>query len=186
MKNYTSIKIPKKLENRRNFIAVLILVALPIILGGVYVAQQLSSEANVISEPTNFLATRDSETSATVSFDTAKNVKATILCADTVDGVKFFCGEDPDATTDHSISTADFNVNLNTGQGYYVFSNIIETNDPIGFIPADTNDPAFGLSTNFYNEETLGLCWGEEGYDPQLDVDQDGCVYTSDLVQLYE
>jgi len=186
MKNYTSISSPFTLQNRRNVVAAIILFILPLVLGGLFFVQQFRSQANVISKPENFFATRVSATAARVEFSTAQQVKATILCAVSLNGVKFFCGEDATATVEHSILTSDAGVNLNTGQGYYVYTNITGNEEPIGYIPADVDDPTFGLSVNVYGDENLGLCTGDEGFDPKLDINQDGCVYTNDMVTLYE
>jgi hypothetical protein len=189
MKNYTEIrKIPNhdsSSNSRRNIIAVMLLIILPLVLGGIFVAQKFKSNAEVITRPENFHAERLSATSAQIDFETSQEVKATIFCAVSEKGVKFFCGNDKDVTEDHSILTADFKVNLNTGQGYYVYTNIPGTPDPIGYIPADKDDPTFGLDVDVYNDDSLGLCDGDEGFDPKLDVNQDGCVYTNDLAELY-
>src|SRR3990167_6244938 len=144
MQNYTKIKNPFKIEKRRNLVAASILIILPLVLGGVFFVQQYRSRANVFSKPEEFHASRVSATSAQVNFVTTQSVKATIMCAVSQKGVKFFCGEDSAATVQHSILTSDFSVNLNTGQGYYVFSNITGDDLPIAYIPADTTNPTFG------------------------------------------
>lgn len=189
MKNYTDlngVSVSNRASgNKRNVVAVIILIILPLVLGGLFVVQKFRSSAEVITQPEQFHAERLSATSARIEFQTAQQAKITVFCAVSIKGVKFYCGEDEDPVVKHSISTADFKVNLNTGQGYYVFTNIPQITGPIGYIPADKDNPTFGLDSNIYGEDNLGLCLGDENFDPKLDVNQDGCVYTNDLVQLY-
>lgn len=189
MKNYTelgNITGHKKFsESKKNIVAVMILIILPLVLGGLFMVQKFRSSAEVITRPEQFHADRLSATSARIEFQTAQQSKISIFCAVSLKGVKFYCGEDENPETKHTISTADFKVNLNTGQGYYVFTNIPQITGPIGYIPADKDNPTFGVDSNVYGDDNLGLCLGDDEFDPKLDVNQDGCVFTNDLVQLY-
>ena len=183
MKNYTKINNPFKSSSKKNIIAVALLIILPLVFGGIFMVQKFTSSANVVSQPEGFHAERVTAKSAQIDFSTAQEVKATLLCATTKTAVKFYCGEDTTPVTKHSILTSDYKVTLNTGQGYYVYSNITADGNPFGYIPAYGDNPTFGLKNTMYTNESLGLCLGDEGFDPQLDVNQDGCVNTSDLVE---
>lgn len=166
-------------------IALALFVLLPVLLGGVYVVQRLSSRASEVCPAYDVTTQRLSENTGQVSFSTNCPVKAQIFCAVGKDGVQFFCGEDQEATMNHIIMTSD-DVTLSTGIGYYVFINTGFEEKEMSYISADPTDPTFGLDANLYNDVVVGVDETEAQFDPALDLNHDGFINMQDKAEFYD
>lgn len=181
--NYTSLS-GSKISSRGAKI-VLSLLMLPVLVGGVYVAQQYFTSASESCPPTNIQTERTSNTSAVVSFSTTCETKAEIYCSVGEDGVQFFCGEDANPTMNHIINTQD--VTLNTDVPYYVYIETGMENRAQGYVSASPTDVTFGLDFSVYDDETIiGITSEDPAYDPAYDINQDGMINMLDRAEFYE
>lgn len=169
----------------RTAMALVLFILLPVLLGGVYVVQRLSSRASEVCPAYDVTTQRLSETTAQVSFSTDCPVKSQIFCAVGKNGVQFFCGEDQDATINHIVMTSD-DVTLSTGIGYYVSIDTGVEQRALSYIPADPIDPTFGLDANLYNETIVGVDENDAQYDPAFDINQDGFINMHDKAEFYD
>ena len=174
----------KMLSERRLILIVGILILLPLVIGSVFFVNKREPQA-ASSAPTNIKTTRISTVAGEVCFDTDLPVEAALRCSIGITGVKIFCGKDATPQMSRCLKTSDFDVTLNSGTGYYVFINTGREQESLAYIPASPDDPKFSLDAESYTEEALWICRGESGFDPALDINQDGCVNLADMDEFY-
>jgi hypothetical protein len=171
-------------RNRRLLPILILVVLLPAIVASVYFINKRQSRA-AVATPTNIQTKRLTTVVGQVCFDTDIEIESSIDCSIGLQGTKFFCGKDDAPKTHRCFKTDDFNINLNPGTGYYVFINTGREQPSLAYIPASPDDPKFSLQLESYEEDHLWLCRGEQGFDPALDINQDGCVNLSDMAEFY-
>ncbi|KXK11198.1 MAG: hypothetical protein UZ22_OP11002000402 [Microgenomates bacterium OLB23] len=159
---------------------------LPLVLGGIYYTTQIRSKASGSAEILDAKAVRISNVAAEISFRTSIAVQTTLQCALSRTGVRFFAGEDADATTQHLINTQQFNVTLNTNTPYYCYIYSGDQKPTEIFVPASPLSKTFGIDGSAFSNDVYGACKGDEDYDPSLDINQDGCVLLNDLNEFPE
>lgn len=165
----------------RTLFLIISLVLLPFILGGVYYTTQIRSKASANAEILNAKAVRVSNVAAEISFQTSVSVAATLQCALTRTGVKFFAGEDAEASTQHIINTQQFNVTLNANTPYYCYIYSGDQEPTEVFVPASPLSRTFGIDGSAFSNDVYGACKGDDDFNPALDINQDGCVLLNDL-----
>ncbi len=180
------LHLPDKYKGKeKQFIFLAIFaVLIPVIFGGMYAVQKIRPSASASCPPTDLKVRRVSERAASISFTTSCSVKAEVYCAAGRSGVQFFCGEDGVETLNHIISTDE--VTLSSNVGYYVFIDTGLSTRTLGFIPASTHSPTYGLSNESFNEQTMGSTRDDVTYDPALDINQDGVINVLDKLEFYE
>ena len=182
------INIAKLKQDRKRFWGLVILVILlPLVIASVFVANRLQPRAESASKPNDIKTKRLTGNSFQISFSTDLPIKATVDFSIGITGAKFRCAEDATAETVHKISNNDLEppVNLNPGLGYYAYINSGLEKPTLAYIAAQPDDPTFSLSFTSFSEDSLWLCRDDQGFDPALDVNQDGCVNLADMVELY-
>lgn len=171
----------------RTLVLLIPLLLLPFLVGGLYYATQLRSKANVNVEVVNAKAVRISNVAAEISFQTTAAVDTTLQCAISRTGVKFFAGQDGEPSTQHLINTQKFNVTLNPNTAYYCYIYINSQQlPPELFVPASPLSRTFGIDASAFSNGVYGTCTGDEGFNPALDINQDGCILLNDLNEFPE
>ncbi len=184
IKDSTQKVIQNLKKNPRASAGVILALMLPLLLGSVYVVQQLRPRATESCPPTNVRTERVSASTGRVIFNTSCAVQAQIYCSIGRTGIEFFCGEDVSASSTHVIETTD--VTLNTNTGYYVFIDTeLEQRTP-AYIPASPDDITFGLDPLQFTTDALGVTADEPNFDPALDLNNDGVVNIFDRAYFYE
>ena len=178
--------MPNKYKGKeKQFIfLVILLVLIPVIFAGMYAVQKIRPSASASCPPTDLKVRRVSERAASITFTTGCTVKAEVYCAAGRAGVQFFCGEDTVETLNHIISTEE--VTLSSNVGYYVFVDTGTATRALGYIPASTDSPTYGLSNESFNEQTMGSTKDDSTYDPSLDINQDGVINVMDKLEFYD
>ncbi|OGK15389.1 hypothetical protein A3H80_01535 [Candidatus Roizmanbacteria bacterium RIFCSPLOWO2_02_FULL_37_19] len=177
-----------KLKSDKRLLGIVLLVVLlPFLVVSAFVVTRFRPKAEFASKPTNITTERVSGTGFRISFVTDLEVRATVDCSIGIDGAQFRCAEDSKATITHDLSNQDLDppVNLNPGTGYYVRIHTGLASPTLAYIPAAPDNRLFSLSFNSFTEDALWLCQEDEGFDPALDVNQDGCVNLLDMAELY-
>ena len=158
-------------------------IVLPLLIWGIYAVNVWRSQADTGCPATNVRSQRVSVSAGTVTFDTACEVKAEMQCSAGRGGVQFLCGPDETPTTHHVLSTSG--VTLSSNVGYYTFIQTGVAERALGYIPASPTNPTYGLQFDDVDETTLGTSAGEPGFDPALDINQDGVISVLDKVEFY-
>lgn len=181
------IKTSMKSVKPKTLVLLIPLLLLPFIIGGLYYATVIRSKAQTSVEITDATADRISNVAAKVTFNTSVSVATSMQCAVSRTGVRFFAGDDLEASTQHIFDTQISNVTLNPNTSYYcyIYVNGQDTGTEI-FIPASPLSRTFGIDASIYTNEVYGACTGDPSFDPELDINQDGCILLNDLNEFPE
>lgn len=180
------LHLPERYKGKEKSIMVVgvLLILIPVVFAGMYAINTIRPQAQASCSAADIHVSRVSERAASVSFSTSCSVKAEVYCAAGRTGVQFLCGEDTVETLNHIITTDD--VTLSSNVGYYIFIDTGAAKRALGFIPASTSSPTYGLNYESYNEQTMGSTREDTVFDPALDINQDGVINVMDKLEFYD
>lgn len=165
--------------NRTLFIFFIGVLLALLTVGGVLVGRTFFfTKADQDLTPREVQITRTTPTAGKVSFKTEKEAVASIECATKKEGPFSLCGAETTSTTNHEIKTT---IILDPEKEYFFTIKIGSTTyDNLGIplvLPTENTE-----SKTQFPSSVLGLCEGNQGYDPVFDVNKDGCIRQNDKI----